>query len=248
MSRSFDDSQREYLQWTGAGPPVADYPFTLACWGKTDFSGGDQCLVWLGAMNSNVNILGYIGFTVAVGGNNPVEATSMYGVTTGRASANDYSLNTWHHVCGVFSAADSRKVILDGSTSGTDATSVPADNVGGVAIGATSGLSHAAYTSGAVAEAAVWDAALSDAEVAALAAGYSPLLIRPQNLVAYWPLGGLFGPRDHDLIGGRDLIAYNTPSWTDHRPLIYPGRPRAVAPASPVGSRIPWHLFQGRAA
>ena len=98
-----------------------------------------------------------------------------------------------------------------------------------------------------MAEAAVWDVALNDDEVAALAHGYSPRLIRPDHLAAYWPLGGLPGQNDKDLLGSHELTAYNTPSWTDHPPLVYPVRPQVVT-AGPTGSKIPWHLFQGRAA
>jgi hypothetical protein len=41
---------------------------------------------------------------------------------------------------------------------------------------------------GSVAEAALWNAAPSDAEIAVLAASFSLLFVKPGNLVAYWPL------------------------------------------------------------
>lgn len=35
---------------------------------------------------------------------------------------------------------------------------------------------------------AIWDVALSDAEVALLSRGASPMLVRPEALVEYWPM------------------------------------------------------------
>ncbi len=44
------------------------------------------------------------------------------------------------------------------------------------------------YMSDSSVEEANWNVALTDAEVAALASGVSPLLVRPENLVRYRPL------------------------------------------------------------
>jgi len=41
---------------------------------------------------------------------------------------------------------------------------------------------------GLVAEVAVWNVVLDDSEIAALAQGVSPLLIRSTALVEYWPV------------------------------------------------------------
>ncbi len=41
---------------------------------------------------------------------------------------------------------------------------------------------------GRIAEVAIWDVILTADEAAILSKGYSPLFVRPQNLVAYWPL------------------------------------------------------------
>jgi len=83
-----------------------------------------------------------------------------------------------------------------------------------------------AYFGGAVAEAAIWQGALGDSDLAQLAAGYSPLLVRSQDLIAYWPLGGPFGNNDQDHSGnGFDLTAYGDPTWADHPPIVYPQPP-----------------------
>ena len=65
-----------------------------------------------------------------------------------------------------------------------------------------SGATKQNYCDGSLAEAAIWNAALSDAEVAALATGVSPLLVRPGSLVFYAPLA-----RDLlDRVGGLQLL------------------------------------------
>ena len=62
-----------------------------------------------------------------------------------------------------------------------------------------------------------------------LARGYSPLFVRPQNLVAYWPL---IRDEDQDRVGGYDMAAYNTPSVAAHPPIIYSAQLHIPAPAS----------------
>jgi len=82
-----------------------------------------------------------------------------------------------------------------------------------------------------LAEAGLWDAALTDAEVAILGVGYSPLFVRPQSLVAYWPL-----VRDaKDRVGGYDLTAGGGPVVAAHPRIIYPSPqfvPRKIAAAA----------------
>ena len=71
--------------------------------------------------------------------------------------------------------------------------------------------------SGSIAEPAVWNVVLTDAEVAILGAGFSPLFVRPQNLVFYPDLiRGL-----NDKVGGLTLTANGT-VVSAHPPIIYP--------------------------
>ena len=248
MARLFDDTQSEYLQWTGAAPPVSGPPFTLACWTRTDTDAADQVLMWLGDKDSATSVIGSLELLAVDGGNRHAGARSVSGATEGLASVGDYGTGTWHHVCGRFSTTASRRVVLDGAGVDTDTTAVPGATVDRVSIGRRGDGTPDAYLSGAVAEAAVWNAALSEPEIVALAKGFSPLQIKPHCLGAYWPLGGVAGASDDDRLGGYDLNAQNTPSWTDHPPLVDRGRPRFAAPAASAAPRVPWHLFPGRAA
>jgi hypothetical protein len=73
---------------------------------------------------------------------------------------------------------------------------------------------------GDLAETALYTAALTEGELLGLSAGYSPELIRPSSLVAYWQLLGNLSP-ETDRIGGYDMTLENSPAPADHPPVIY---------------------------
>ena len=76
---------------------------------------------------------------------------------------------------------------------------------------------------GDIADAAFYTVALTEDELLALSAGYSPELIRPGSLVAYWPLFGNLSP-ETSRIGGYDMTLENAPTKADHPRVIYPDR------------------------
>lgn len=86
---------------------------------------------------------------------------------------------------------------------------------------------------GIIYEVGVWDVELSSVEVAALAAGCSPLLIRPTSLVFYAPLVRNEG---RDEIGGLALTPTNTPLITEHCRIVMPPHRSVVAPLSLAAS------------
>ena len=62
-----------------------------------------------------------------------------------------------------------------------------------------------------------WNAELNATEVAALAAGASPLMVRPSALVSYWPLWGL-GSAEPDWKGGAALTQSGTVAGSTAEP------------------------------
>ena len=71
---------------------------------------------------------------------------------------------------------------------------------------------------GDLAEAAMWDVALTDAQVTMLGLGFCPLLVAPEGLVAYWPLLGRFDP-EISPVGGFALTLTASPANAVH-PII----------------------------
>lgn len=82
---------------------------------------------------------------------------------------------------------------------------------------------------GRLAEMAVWNVGLIAAEVAALSKGFSPSLIRPTSLVAYWSLNrpGTAHQVDHWKHGLTATVNGVITDY-DHPRVIYPSRRRLV--------------------
>jgi hypothetical protein len=198
MARAFVRASSQYLE-TGSAV-VAAPPFTVACWFNSDDIDTEQNLFWIGDKDvtghwwrlvlRGATVGDPVRFDIQSGGAIEVAAT-----TTG------YSANTWHHACGVTASTSSRAVYIDGGSKGTNtnpAASPTAPDRTSVGRWATSSPGN--YMSGMIAEVGVWNVALSDGDVAILAKGISPRLMRPASLVAYWPIIGRADP-EPDLWG-----------------------------------------------
>lgn len=219
MARLFDDGSEEYL--TNANGIVTAVPLSIACWFNSNDDTISQELVSVQdtALTDNFWRLSIRGSAVG----NPIAATTKQnGGTAARANTNTgYSANTWHHACGVFPTNNSRSAFIDGGSKVTNSDTQTPSGIDTVGIGA---LLHnppniGAPFSGHIAEVAVWNAALTDAEDIILAKGYSPLFVQPQNLVSYWTLiRGL-----NDKVGGYNMTASGT-VVSAHPRIIYPSK------------------------
>lgn len=75
---------------------------------------------------------------------------------------------------------------------------------------------------GSIAEFAAWSAILSSAEIAALASGASPLMVRPKDLI-YQPGWGVGATDEPDLGGtGKSVVETGTVTVIDHAPAGCP--------------------------
>lgn len=162
---------------------------------------------------------------------------------TGHSDYNN-SNTSWIHVAGTWQY-NLRNLYVNGVKEAYE----PGNKFGGGEAGTTNvslnpahatefyiGRDHSGkYWEGAIAEAAAYSVVLSDSEIASLAAGFSPLLVRPESLIGYWPLGGALASDtgDIDLINGKDLTANNSPTTENHPQIIYPSNPSLVLPSAP---------------
>lgn len=179
---------------------VSATPYTMACWFRT------TSMAHLGTLISvnNTAPANYAGlwFRGDVAGD-PVDILIEEGKGQNTArSTTGCTSGQWHHACGVFSSSTSRTVYLDGGSSATDnASTTPSLNRTEIGAWRTS-----LWFSGDIAEVGIWDIDLTAAEVASLAKGVSPALIRPQNHVAYLPL-----IRDtHEIVNATGFTDVNT--------------------------------------
>jgi hypothetical protein len=167
---------------------VAAAPLTMACWARTP-SLGNQTLMGLHNSGSAINRNTFRMFLLAT------SAGALNGATSD-ASASALAetiapaVDTWFHAAMVVSSASSRSIFLNGANKVTETTSRTPTGIDRTSVGAAvaSVVSNPVDAAGSVAEAAIWDVALSDDEIASLAKGLSPLVVRPQSLRAYLPL------------------------------------------------------------
>jgi len=131
-----------------------------------------------------------------------------------------FSADQWHHAAAVYVSSSQRHVYLDGANKGSSTvTAVPSGqdttSIGHIVFSTPSG-----FFAGDIAEAAIWNTALSDAEIAILGSGFSPLCLthRLPNLVLYQDL---IRPLDRPGIGPV-LTASGGTASADHPRIIYP--------------------------
>jgi hypothetical protein len=225
VARLFDDASTQYLEVDST--PLTQVPATLACWFRSDDITLTQALISLADKDDDNDRL-----TLFAGGGtagDPViaQTTNQLGSTAAAVSSTGYSADVWHHACGVFAANNDRRAFIDGGSKGTNTTtrSMVSGQIDRVSIGRLGSLTVGNYMSGRIAQAAIWNVALSDAEVAALARGIAPPYIQPAALIAYWPAWGTHSPEIDLTTGNRQLVVSGAVS-ANH------------APVSPFSSRL----------
>lgn len=186
MSYDFDGSGSANLN---VATPITTVPLTVACWFKVDTDAEAHVLTCLGN-GTDSEIMRLSASFDGTGDPLRFRATTTGGTQSNIDSTTGASLSTWHHACMVAASSSNRSVYLDGGSKATVASGTR--TISGAtlfAIGAQyQAGTYSADTNGKIAHVAIWDIALSDAEVAQLAAGDNPLTVQSGNLIAYWPL------------------------------------------------------------
>lgn len=223
MSRLFDDASSEYLENTSAA--VTAVPLSISAWFRTDDATVNQQILAL----ENDATTDRFGLLIQQVSSNPKLVATVNSFNAEHATT--LSANTWYHGMGCFASSTSRSVYLDGAGKVTNTDSATPSGIDLTSVGRWYRLTFTTnYWSGDLAEIGVWDVELTDAEVSVLAIGTSPLMVRPQNLVHYWPLIGRHSP-EIDLISGIDLTLNNTPGTSEHPRIFYPRRTNVFTPA-----------------
>jgi len=184
MARAFVSGSSQYLEVASAlltGPPL-----TFAAWALPNSSNANAIL----SIANNGSTQNYLAIYCA-GGNLTARANDG-GAATGATKS--FSNSVWSHFAGTFASSTSRTAYVNGVAGSAESTSSTPGSLNRTAIGRITASTPTLFFDGNIAEAAIWNIALSQADLTALAAAVSPLLVRPDALVAYWPLLGLYSP------------------------------------------------------
>lgn len=223
MARLFNDAANDFLYINNGILTAA--PISVSGWARTD-ADVTVCPFYLGDKDTNNEYFCLIAYDVAGGNIIRALTRSVAGGVTFADSSTTITQGTWFHFLAVFAAANDRRVYLNGGGKGTDNGNVTPAGVDRFAIGVFAQPSIGYYMSGDIAEVAIWNTALTDDDALVLAEGISPLLVKSQSLVGYWPLiRGL-----NDRINGYTLTASGT--------AVSPS-PRILTPTSPMRFGVP---------
>lgn len=214
MSFNFAAASSQYLYATA---PATAVPLTLACWFNMANVTESPILFALSDTDGQSRFQLVAAGTLA---GDPVRVSAFNSAGTQQPSdtTTGFAANTWTHACGVFASDSSRTAYINGGSSATNTNSVTPSGIDNLAIGAARFNSTAGgYMNGSVAEAAAWAAALTAADVAALAKGVSPLKVRPQSLVFYAQLIRQL----IDVRGGRSITNSGAATVAAHPRIVY---------------------------
>lgn len=213
MARDFVAASSHSLDASSC--PVTTWPISMACWFNPD-STATSTLMQVAVVGST----NYHHRLVIV--STPVlSAQSQNGSVFPRANSTAApTTGAWQHAGGVFYANADRRVYLNGGNKGTNANNCNISGFDSVAIGYTNGASPSSYFDGRIAEAAIWNVALSDEEFVKLAGGMSPTQVRPDGLVACWRVGGYQSP-ELDIVTGLALTVTGATA-AEHAPVFEP--------------------------
>lgn len=216
---SGDGDGADYL--TNDSPTITDVPLTFACWANPNTKTGHDACITLGSNTNN-----YL-FALNLRGDGKmsmeVRDSSARSVAT---SSGDYVAGSWNHCAGVCASSSSRQAYLDGTGGAIKTTTISPSGVNRLRMGEWTSTWGRPFD-GSLAECGVWNVALTDGEIQALANGFTPALIRPESLVSYYPL-----VRNYiDQFGNNTVTPNNTVVWGEH--------PISIEDA-PVTSRSAW--------
>lgn len=199
-------------------------PFTFACWINPDAT-SDEVVFSLGISSDTSE---YSSLMIRNADAKLLAASIDAGSasTASNVSTNAVSTGVWSHVGGVWTnfnngAGTGIRAYLNGAVGSSVGVqnATPEGTYNQTAVGALWRTTASGFFDGRIADAAFWNVGLTADEMASLAAGASPLSIRPQSLVAYWPLLAR-ATDEEDWVGGNTLTNNSAAASDEYPPLI----------------------------
>lgn len=199
---------------TVAGTVPSAVPLTFSIWYKaTTIGAGNRHLIDVLKDTSNY-------FAIRVDTATPRVMTTVGGTPAQANGPSNITTGQWYNIVGVIASTTSRTCYLDGVAGTTNTTSATVTSAVSGKIGYPGVGGEAA---GSLAEAAIWNVALSAEDAAALAYT-SPLLIRPDALVSYVPL---LASGTLDFMASAATVSGSLTKDNDHPRVIYARRSKA---------------------
>lgn len=209
MARLFTRGGGDKLQVNSA--VLTAMPLTIACWFNATALDNAHRMVSLtdGSTNNRFQVgisVGNAVLALIASGGSSANATSSATITAG----------TWFHCAAVFASATSRTVYLNGGNSGTNATNLTPSGLNVTVLG----NDGTTTCNGTIAWPAIWNAALSNGEIAALATGLDPRLLQSQRpALKFFALLPGASP-EVDVIGGLSMTVTNATRADDPINLV----------------------------
>lgn len=249
MARNFNGTSHELASGTGLTIPFdgSAGPFTFAFWFRATSNAQSNKYIFTftdsGGTNQTSIIYEYVNDKIEFYVNPASGSDPRPGSQIGVADTN------WHHIAYRKSASGASEwaYFLDGTKTVISASSTFTLPTGTdrIYMGSAGGVGHCACE---LADVAAWSASVSDADIAAMAKGFSSKFFRP---LFAWDLIGRNSP-ETPYRGGIELTVTGAMN-ASHPRMIYPRRRQAfsvaaAAPASAVGHYYRTHLMARRRA
>lgn len=210
-------STANYLQ-VAAAALATPTPITYMCWFNPTSTA-------LGTATSigDTNSAHYVAIGQDGTGRVFLETATSGPNTSDAFSTGTMSTGTWNHIAGVSSSVTSHIAYLNGTAGVTETTSVTPVALDRTIIGHLFlNNTRISGSTGIVAHVAIWNIALSGAEITSLAAGRNPLTIQPNALVGYWPLAGNDSPEPDSVNITGPMVITGSPTKGASDPLVDP--------------------------
>lgn len=202
-------------------PPLTGAPMSVSAWGYTPASGADSDSLFCLGDSGVVADRSQFNLRISTSLKPVWQTTNPAGGYSEAIHGTSVPTNTWYHVCGVELTTSSRQIYLNGVAGTADTSACVPTNVNRMIIGAQKNLAQGFSANGRLAHIALWNVALSVDEIGELAAGASPLLVRPQSLQCYWPLWGDLDASERDLVGGYTMTKTGVVDTVDEPRIFY---------------------------
>jgi hypothetical protein len=184
-------------------PPVTGTPFTLSVWVYAPTL--NSRFVINMANGESYHSLLYLSDGTAIARS----FVSGDGSFNGQSTTSGFTAAAWHHLCGVWTSNANRQIYLNGSSGTANTTTKNVGTLTSASAAASTGVHY-------IADIGIWNVALTAAEIASLAKGFSASRVRAASLLHYMPLVRA----RQEVKTGAALTDVGTPTVQTHPPII----------------------------